>query len=139
MKKILVVDDEEDICSMLKEYLQMENYLVYTATDGIAAMQQLECQPDLILLDINMPQMDGYELCERIRARFEQLRWPKHPERLVTSSMGIAGMSVAASVDPLRWIEEADQSLYRAKRSGRNRIVVMDLGGLTTPRLAEAG
>jgi diguanylate cyclase (GGDEF)-like protein len=79
------------------------------------------------------------ELCERIRARFEQLRWPKHPERLVTSSTGIAGMSVAASVDPLRWIEEADQSLYRAKRSGRNRIVVMDLGGLTTPRLAEAG
>lgn len=67
MKKILVVDDEEEICNMLKEYLQMENYLVYTATDASTALRQLTNQPDLILLDINMPLMDGYELCERIR------------------------------------------------------------------------
>lgn len=67
MKKILVVDDEIDICNMLKEYLQMENYLVYIATDGIEALKLLGTQPDLILLDINMPQMDGYELCQRIR------------------------------------------------------------------------
>ena len=67
MKKVLVVDDEVDICNMLKEYLQMENYLVYTATDGVEALQQIALQPDLILLDINMPKMDGYELCERIR------------------------------------------------------------------------
>lgn len=49
MKKILVIDDEIDICNMLKEYLTMENYLVYTATDGIDALKQVSCQPDLIL------------------------------------------------------------------------------------------
>lgn len=67
MKKILVIDDEIDICNMLKEYLQMEDYLVYTAADANEALKQVCNQPDLILLDINMPQMDGYELCERIR------------------------------------------------------------------------
>lgn len=67
MKKVLVVDDEIDICDMLKEYMQMENYLVYTATDGVEALKLLEQQPDLILLDINMPKMNGYDLCQRIR------------------------------------------------------------------------
>lgn len=67
MKKILVVDDEIDICNMLKEYLQMEDYLVYVATDARGALKQISKQPDLILLDINMPHMDGYELCESIR------------------------------------------------------------------------
>lgn len=73
MKKILVVDDEIEICNMLKEYLQMEDYLVYTATDGMEALRQVSCQPDLILLDINMPGMNGYELCERLR---EELTCP---------------------------------------------------------------
>ncbi len=79
------------------------------------------------------------ELCERIRTRFEQLRWPKHPERLVTTSMGIAGASSSTAIEPWKWIEEADKSLYQAKRSGRNRIVVRDLDSMATPRLADAG
>lgn len=69
MKKILVVDDEIDICNMLKEYLSMEDYLVYTATSGIEALKKMSEEPDLILLDVNMPQMDGYELCERLREK----------------------------------------------------------------------
>ena len=51
MKKILVIDDEIDICNMLKEYLQMEDYLVYTAADANEALKQVCNQPDLILLD----------------------------------------------------------------------------------------
>lgn len=59
-KKILVIDDETDICSMLKDYLQMEGYLVYTAENGTEALSLMNIGPDLILLDINMPGMDGY-------------------------------------------------------------------------------
>lgn len=73
MKKILVVDDEIEICNMLKDYFQMEGYLVYTAFDGLEALRQIACRPDIILLDINMPKMDGYKLCERIR---EQITCP---------------------------------------------------------------
>lgn len=69
MKKILVVDDEIEICNMLKDYFQMEGYLVYTAFDGLEALRQIACRPDIILLDINMPKMDGYKLCERIRKK----------------------------------------------------------------------
>ena len=67
MKKILVVDDEPDIRSLLKESLEMEKYLVYTAKNGMEAMENLKHQPDLILLDVNMPDMDGYTVCEKIR------------------------------------------------------------------------
>jgi len=67
MKKILVADDEADIRSLLKESLELENYMVYTTKNGMEAMAALKCQPDLILLDVNMPDMDGYTVCEKIR------------------------------------------------------------------------
>lgn len=67
MKKILVVDDESDIRKLLKECLEWEEYLVYTAQNGSEAMESIKYQPDLIILDVNMPDMDGYEVCEKIR------------------------------------------------------------------------
>lgn len=67
MKKILVVDDETDIRKLLKEYLELEGYLVYTVENGSKAIENIKYNPDLILLDVNMPDMDGYEVCEKIR------------------------------------------------------------------------
>lgn len=67
MKQILVVDDEKDIRRMLKDCLEMEGYLVYTAADGEEALAQLQHPVDLILLDVNLPDMDGYSVCQRIR------------------------------------------------------------------------
>ncbi len=67
MKKILVADDEAGIRSLLKEVLEMENYLVYTAKNGMEAMAGLKYQPDLIILDVNMPDIDGFTVCEKIR------------------------------------------------------------------------
>ena len=67
MKKILVIDDEKDIRMLLNDYLSMEGYLVFTAEDGGEALKKLNNDVDLILLDVNMPYMDGYTLCEKIR------------------------------------------------------------------------
>jgi len=67
VKKILIIDDESAIRTMLKEYLEMEDYLVFTAASAASALEQIAYSPDLILLDINMPETDGYELCEKIR------------------------------------------------------------------------
>ncbi len=68
-EKILVVDDERSIVDIIKFNLQKENYTVVTAYDGFQAMDQFKQEePDLIILDVMMPGMDGYEVCRRIRA-----------------------------------------------------------------------
>lgn len=65
--KILIVDDEEMVQKMLYTYLKAEGFLVYTAEHAKKALELLSIDPDIILLDINMPEMDGLELCQLIR------------------------------------------------------------------------
>lgn len=71
-KKILVVDDEPDILEILSYNLRKEGFAVQTALngeEGLKAAQQME--PDLIILDIMMPKMDGVELCRQLRSKTE--------------------------------------------------------------------
>ncbi len=63
MYNILVVDDEKEITDMLKDYLEGQNYLVYTAHHATETIEKLNVYPDLILLDVMMPDVSGYELC----------------------------------------------------------------------------
>ncbi|MBT4774621.1 MAG: response regulator transcription factor [Crocinitomicaceae bacterium] len=66
---ILVVDDEEDIIELLSYNLKKEGFTVHTASDGKMAIKKAkEIIPDLILLDVMMPEMDGIETCGEIRA-----------------------------------------------------------------------
>lgn len=65
--KILIVDDEVMLTDLLAAHLRDEGYMTYTANSAEAALQQLKTVPDLILLDINMPDTDGLSLCKRIR------------------------------------------------------------------------
>lgn len=66
--KVLIVDDEKDILDLLEYNLEREDYNVYRALDGEEAIEQVEkYAPDLILLDIMMPKMDGVETCRKIR------------------------------------------------------------------------
>ena len=70
MAKILVVDDEASIVTMLAYNLKKEGYDVVTAEDGEVALEKFESEnPDLLLLDIMMPKMDGYEVCRKIREK----------------------------------------------------------------------
>ena len=67
MYKILVADDERDIVTMLKDYFEINDYLVMTAYTGAEAIEKASRQPDIILLDINMPDGDGISVCKKIR------------------------------------------------------------------------
>jgi len=67
--KILLVDDEPDILEIVGYNLKNEGYQVYTANNGLEALKSTKkITPNLILLDIMMPEMDGIETCEKIRA-----------------------------------------------------------------------
>ena len=66
--EILVVDDEPQLCTALHRILEMEGYQVRTASDGETALGLVrEKQPDVVLLDVVMPGMDGREVCRRVR------------------------------------------------------------------------
>ncbi len=66
--KILVVDDEANIVRLVQAYLQQEGYEVYTATDGLAALKAVRAyRPDLVVLDIMLPGMDGLEVLAQLR------------------------------------------------------------------------
>ena len=65
--KILIVDDDVDLLKMLQKFFEIKGYTVVLAENGAEALEMVAVQPDIILLDINMPQIDGIEVCRRIR------------------------------------------------------------------------
>jgi two-component system, OmpR family, alkaline phosphatase synthesis response regulator PhoP len=98
MNKILLVDDEKDIVEFLQYNLKQEGFDVITAYDGIETLTKVKENPDLIILDIMMPQMDGFEVCRRIR----EMNGYKHiPIIFLTAKSGeideIKGLELGAS------------------------------------------
>lgn len=69
--KILIIDDDTELLKMLKSYFELKKYEVITAENGTEGLSKMKLQPDLILLDINMPRIDGIEVCRRIRDKVD--------------------------------------------------------------------
>lgn len=69
MKKILIADDEEDVKTVVQLFLEAKGYTIVTAYDGLDAIDKAKSElPDLILLDIMMPVIDGYQVLQRLKA-----------------------------------------------------------------------
>jgi len=84
-KKILIADDEPNIVAAIEFLLKQRGHDVYTATDGAEALSIVErIVPDLVLLDVMMPQASGYEVCQNIRRRPE---W-RHIKVIMLSAKG---------------------------------------------------
>lgn len=68
-KKILIVEDEADIANLVKFYLEKEGFLTKVAKSGSEALKFLKSEhPDLVILDLMLPEMDGIEICKRVRS-----------------------------------------------------------------------
>ena len=68
MEKILVVDDEVEVCDALKVFFSLKNYMVETALDGFTAIKKTEeFSPHIVLLDMRMPEMGGIDVLKKIR------------------------------------------------------------------------
>ena len=75
--KILVVDDDPDILDAVTMILESQGYQVVTARDGIEGLATLKAeQPDLMILDLMMPKMDGFAVCKEL----QDPRWSKHKD-----------------------------------------------------------
>jgi len=67
-RRILIVEDEENIVLSLQFLLKQSGYIVDVAPDGAAALRLISRKPDLVILDVMLPDRDGYSICEAIRA-----------------------------------------------------------------------
>lgn len=93
--KILIIEDEANIAQVLRLYLEQAGYSVLTASDGVAGLElHAREHPDLIILDLMLPAMDGMEVCRRIRA------WANTPILMLTARQGeedrITGLDIGA-------------------------------------------
>src|SRR5437660_5239377 len=93
--KILIIEDEVNIAQILRLYLEQASYTVLTASDGVAGLElHAREHPDLVILDLMLPALDGMEVCRRIRA------WANTPILMLTARQSeedrIAGLELGA-------------------------------------------
>jgi DNA-binding response OmpR family regulator len=110
IKRVLVVDDDEDMQDLLRQALETENYEVIVAEDGLVALETLkQSSPDLILLDLMMPHMDGATFAKEL-----------HNRKLVPS---IPIIVVSADVNAKQKIETMGADSYITKPFDLHRLL----------------
>lgn len=120
-EKILIVDDEKEICELLAIYLQNDGYVVETAYDGEKALEKIKADPpDAMILDIMLAGMDGFSLCKRIRENYF------FPILMLTSKIDfgdkIMGLTIGADdymTKPFNPLEVVARIKTQLRRSGQ--------------------
>lgn len=133
MKKILLADDEKDILEFLKYNLEKEGFAVITASDGEEAISLLAENPDLAILDIMMPKLNGYEVCEMIRKNKKTALLPVIFLTAKSSEQDeIKGLELGANdfikkpISPLKLIARVKSNLRKAApEADENRVLTI--------------
>jgi two-component system, OmpR family, alkaline phosphatase synthesis response regulator PhoP len=128
-KKILIVDDEPQIVELLENYLSKEGYAVATAGDGEAALTAAEREnPDLILLDLMLPKINGYEVCKELRLKTKTpiimlTARDEEPDKIVGLELG-ADDYITKPFSPREVVARVRAVLRRAEpESGEARVI----------------
>ncbi len=103
-KKILLVDDEPDILFTVKKRLQLNKFEVETAENGVMALEKVKTfEPDIILLDVMMPELNGYQVCRALR------------EDEKTRQIPVIMLTAKAQESDKFWGEEVGATVYLTK------------------------
>ncbi len=131
MKKILLADDEKDILEFLKYNLEKEGFAVITAGDGEEAISLLSENPDLAILDIMMPKLNGFEVCAKIR---ENKKTANLPIIFLTAKSSeqdeIKGLELGANdfiqkpISPLKLIARVKTNLRKIKIDANENVIL---------------
>ena len=102
MARVFVVDDDPVVCRLARHILELAGHEVVTLSDGQAALQALEQSvPDVLITDLMMPKLDGFELLQRIRA---DGRWSALPVVVLTARMGADDRRRVAATGTTRFL-----------------------------------
>jgi len=140
--KILLVDDEKDIVEFIKYNLEKENYDVITAYDGEEALEKMVQYPDLVILDILMPKLTGYEVCKKIKANADYHNIPIIFLTAKTSEIDeILGLELGASdyikkpISPQQLMARVKSNLRKFENkddlSSKSNKEIYNVNGLT--------
>jgi len=123
-KKIMVVDDEESFLEVVSKIFEKENFDVIKANNGYEALELLKKdKPDLMLLDVMMPDLDGWTLCAKIRQDKE------------LKNIIIAMLTVKSSEeDKLKTLQQADADWHITKPVGKEKLISTVKWLLTRPK-----
>lgn len=119
MKKILIVEDDEKSLYLVKYLLEYKNYKVIEARDGLEALDKADNEmPDLILMDMQLPKLDGYEATRRIKKNKKLSEIPvialtayaMRGDREMTLEAGCSG-NIEKPIDPDTFISEVEKYL----------------------------
>lgn len=124
MERILIIEDDEDIRDILKLYLEGQSYEIWEAENGVEATKQLIKHPDLVILDLMLPDIDGLSICKNIRKKYY------YPIIMITAKNAdqdkILGLSYGADdyitkpFNPLEVVARVKAQLRRYKQYDEN-------------------
>lgn len=109
-KKVLIVDDEPDTLELVKLVLESAGFETILAASGMEALAQIDKKPDLVLLDIMMPDMDGWDVFRKIRERDSKI-----PIAILTAK--------AQNIDRLLGLHVLKADDYITKPFGKNELI----------------
>ena len=114
MKKILIADDEPHVTMILKQFLERSDYQVTTALNGRQALAQIAKEmPDLLITDVQMPKMNGIDLCEEVNRSFPEL------QKLIIVMTSRTDADIRTWVTPYAHIELMEKPLSMRRLTSR--------------------